>query len=110
MPSLKYAKIPFDPSKWPFYYGWFIIALGTLGIIMSIPGQTIGVSTFTDSLIEVLNISRDKISLAYMVGTILSSFLLTKAGRLYDSHGARLVGGIGSVGLGISLIILSQVD
>jgi MFS transporter, OFA family, oxalate/formate antiporter len=110
MPSLKYAKIPFGPSKWPFYYGWFIIALGTLGIIMSIPGQTIGVSTFTDSLIEVLNISRDQISLAYMVGTILSSFLLTKAGRLYDSHGARLVGGIGSVGLGISLIILSQVD
>ena len=110
MSTGKSARIPFDPSKWPFFYGWFIIFLGTLGILMSIPGQTIGVSTFTDSLIDVLAINRDQISLAYMFGTILSSFLLTKAGRLYDSHGARLVGGIGSIGLGLSLIILSQVD
>ena len=110
MSTGKNARIPFDPSKWPFFYGWFIILLGTLGILMSIPGQTIGVSTFTDSLIEVLAINRDQISLAYMLGTILSSFLLTKAGRLYDSYGARIVGGIGSVGLGLSLIVLSQVD
>lgn len=84
--------------------------MGTLGILMSIPGQTIGVSTFTDSLINVLSISRDQISLAYMIGTVLSSLLLTRAGQLYDTHGVRVVAGIGSFALGISLILLSQVD
>ncbi|MFY0652747.1 MAG: MFS transporter [Cyclobacteriaceae bacterium] len=106
----KFARIPFDPSKWPFFYGWIVIGLGTLGILVSIPGQTIGVSTFTDSLIDVLSINRDQISLAYMVGTVLSSFFLTKAGKFYDKYGVRAVAGIGSFGLGLSLIILSQVN
>jgi len=110
MNAIKYSKKPFDPSKWPFFYGWIIILMGTLGILMSIPGQTIGVSTFTDSLIKVLSLSRNQISLAYMIGTILSSLLLTKAGELYDSHGVRVVAGIGSFALGLSLIFLSQVD
>lgn len=110
MNASKYSRKPFDPSKWPFFYGWMIIIMGTLGMLMSIPGQTIGVSTFTDSLINVLSISRDQISLAYMIGTMLSSLLLTRAGQLYDSHGVRAVAGVGSFALGISLILLSQVD
>lgn len=77
---------------------------------MSIPGQTIGVSTFTDSLIEVLSINRDQLSLAYMIGTVLSSLLLTKAGKLYDSYGVRMIAGVGSIALGLSLILLSKVD
>lgn len=110
MPQTKYAKFPFNPANWPFFYGWVVIVVGTLGILMSIPGQTIGVSTFTDSLIDVLSINRDQISLAYMIGTVLSSFLLTGAGKLYDTHGVRLVAGIGSFALGLSLIVLSQID
>lgn len=110
MNAIEYSKKPFDPSRWPFFYGWVIILMGTLGILMSIPGQTIGVSTFTDSLIEMLSINRDQISLAYMIGTVLSSFLLTKAGKLYDSYGVRVVAGVGSIALGLSLILLSQVD
>lgn len=110
MNAKKYSKKPFDPSRWPFFYGWIIIVMGTLGILMSIPGQTIGVSTFTDSLIEVLSITRNQISLAYMIGTVCSSLLLTKAGKLYDTHGVRIVAGIGSFALGLSLIFLSQID
>lgn len=106
----KYAKFPFDPAKWPFFYGWMIIGFGTLGILMSIPGQTIGISAFTESLINVLGITRDQISLSYMIGTLMSAVLLTRAGKLYDTHGVRLVAGIGSFALGISLILLSQVD
>ena len=106
----KWAKIPFDPSNWPFFYGWVIIVCGTLGILMSIPGQTIGVSTFTDSLIEVLNISRDQISLAYMFGTIASATMLIKAGALYDKYGVRPVAGIGSLALGFAVLLLSQID
>lgn len=105
-----YNKFPFDPAKSPIFYGWFIILWGTLGAIMSVPGQTMGVATFTDHLIDVLNFSRNELSTAYMLGTISSSFFLTKAGRWYDKIGARWLGVIITLTLGTVLIFLSQVD
>jgi hypothetical protein len=33
------------------FYGWPIAAAGALGVLMSVPGQTMGVSVFTDSLL-----------------------------------------------------------
>ncbi len=99
-----------NPKKWPFFYGWWIILMGTFGVLMSIPGQTIGVSTFTDSLIEVLAISRDQLSMAYMFGTIMSSLMLTRAGKLYDRVGIRSVATVASVMLGLALVYLSFID
>ena len=77
---------------------------------MSIPGQTMGVSVFTDSLLDVLKLSRDELSFAYMIGTIGSSFLLPWAGRKYDELGARLLALFSSMGLGLILLYLSTLD
>ena len=104
------ANFPFHPGKWPFFYGWMILIFATLGIISSIPGQTIGISVFTDPLIKALKISRDELSLAYMLGTIGSSFLLPWAGRMYDIHGVRPVAFVASVGLGVILLVLSHIE
>ncbi len=106
----KHAKIPFNAKNFPFFYGWWIVGMGTLGVIMSVPGQTIGVSTFTDSLLDALNISRDTLSLAYMCGTITSSLILTKAGKLYDRYGVRPIAITASLGLGVALLYMSNVD
>jgi sugar phosphate permease len=84
-------RFPFDPRRLPFFYGWGVLAFGTLGMLMSSPGQTIGVSVFTDALIDELALSRTGLSLAYLVGTIGSAFMLAQAGRLYDHFGGRLV-------------------
>ncbi|MEM9889024.1 MAG: MFS transporter [Bacteroidota bacterium] len=110
MKQSSFARIPFSAKQLPFFYGWVIIFVGTLGVLMSAPGQTIGLSTFTDSLIEVLSISRDRLSLAYMIGTILSSLLLTRAGKIYDRYGVRPLAVAASVGLAIGLLYLSQID
>ncbi|WP_159518937.1 MFS transporter [Sunxiuqinia indica] len=110
MNKMRHNNFPFDPAKSPVFYGWFIILWGTLGVIMSIPGQTMGVSTFTDHLIDALNLSRNQLSTAYLLGTISSSFMLTKAGKWYDKIGARWLGGIITITLGCVLIYLSQVD
>lgn len=104
------ANRPFDPSRFPFFYGIIILIAGSLGIFMSIPGQTMGVSVFTDPLLGVLKISRDELSLAYMFGTIGSSFLLPWAGKKYDLWGARTLAILSSLGLGMILLILSQID
>jgi len=101
---------PFSPKKLPFYYGWVILLSSTLGTIMSAPGQTIGVSVFTDYLIDALHVTRLNISVAYAVGTIGSSFIIGHVGRVIDRAGARIVATFASVGLGITLIGMSQID
>jgi MFS family permease len=69
-----------------------------------------GVSTFTDYLLENIGVNRDQLSTAYMFGTIASSFILTYAGRIYDKFGARWVGMGTSLLLGGVLVLLSQTD
>ena len=45
-----WAEFPFAPAGSPIFYGWVIVIVATIGKIASIPGQTIGVGVFTDSL------------------------------------------------------------
>jgi len=66
----RYPDKPFAPSRLPFFYGWVILVAGTIGILMSIPGQTMGVSVFTENLLADLDIERNNLSLAYLVGTL----------------------------------------
>lgn len=106
----RYNKFPFDPQKLPFFYGWVILVVATIGILVSAPGQTMGVSTFTDYLLENIGINRDQISTAYMFGTIASSLVLTYAGKLYDKYGARWVGMATALILAIVLVTMSQSD
>jgi len=106
----QYCNKPFPPSKFPFFYGWVILAAGTIGILMSIPGQTMGVSVFTENLLKDLNINRNNLSLAYLLGTLVSGLLITKAGKLYDRYGARVMTFIAGVMLGVVLLYLTRVD
>lgn len=106
----KWNNIPFSPQKIPFFYGWVILLASTIGVLASAPGQTMGVATFTDYLIEYIKISRNQISTAYMLGTIGSSLLLTWAGRQYDKYGARWTVMGASLLLAVVLLLLSQSD
>lgn len=92
----------------PFYYGWIILIAGSLGVLFSIPGQTMGVSVFTDHLISNLNLSRANISLAYMIGTLSSALLMTHVGKIYDRFGVRIVAMSASLLLGLTLMFLSK--
>lgn len=94
------------PKSFPFYYGWVILVVATLGITMSLPGQTMGVTVFTDSLIVAFEVSRTSLSFAYMLGTMASSFLLPWAGRVLDRRGARFMVVFATAGLGASLLFL----
>lgn len=105
-----FADIPLSPRRVPFFYGWIVLAAGTLGIISSMPGQTMGVSVFTDSLIEATGLTRKQLSLAYLFGTLVSGFLLIPGGRLVDRFGVRLMNVVASAGLGVSLLALSRIE
>ena len=103
-------NLPFKPSKWPFFYGWFIIFAAMVGTVASVPGQTFGVSAFTEHIIDALDINRTLLSAAYLFGTIGSAFLLTWGGKLYDKVGARLTALAAASGLGLILLYLSGID
>lgn len=101
---------PIDPRSFPFYYGWFIVPVAIIGVLMSIPGQTAGFSAFTEPLITMTGFSRTQLSLVYMVGTIISGFLLPLMGTLLDRWGSRTMMIFSSCMLGTALFFLSFLD
>ena len=112
-PLLKTAfdpNFPFSPKRFPFFYGWIIAVFTTVGTLFSIPGQTAGVSVFTDPVIAATGLSRVQLSSAYLIGTLGSGFLLPLGGRLIDRFGARLTVILSCLGLGLTLVYLSCCD
>lgn len=100
---------PFDPSRRRFYYGWVVLVVGSIGVLASVPGQTAGVSVFTDHLTEATGLSRLQLSIAYLIGTGTSGFLLPRGGRAIDRYGSRRVAGAATLGLALTLVGLSTV-
>jgi OFA family oxalate/formate antiporter-like MFS transporter len=104
-------RFPFDPAKFPVFYGWVIVAASTIGIIASIPGQTMGVSVYTDTYIEILGLDRVQMTTAYLVGTGLSGFMVSAGGTLFDKLGARKFFVPGGPAIRcMSLAYMSQMD
>jgi len=99
---------PFAPANSRFFYGWVIVAAGTLGIVFSIPGQTMGFSVFSDILIRELQLTRVELSMAYCIGTVASGFTLPMLGRTFDRVGARKMMVGAAIGTGVVLFFLSQ--
>ena len=104
------SNFPFAPAKLPFFYGWVIVVASVLGVLTSIPGQTIGVSVFTDHLIAATGLSRLQLANAYFFGTVTSGCLLPFGGRLLDRLGARQVAMLAAIGLGLTLVYLTVCD
>ncbi len=82
-------SFPFRPERFPLFYGWVVVVGATFGILFSIPGQTMGFSVFTDTLIRELGLTRVQLSTAYFIGTVGSGFALPFLGRLFDTLGSR---------------------
>jgi OFA family oxalate/formate antiporter-like MFS transporter len=100
---------PFDPRRAPFYYGWVVVVAGTIGAIASVPGQTAGVSVFTDDLISTTGLTRLQLAIAYLIGTGASGLLLGAGGRAIDRHGSRVVALAATLGLATTLVGLSLI-
>jgi len=97
-------------SRSPFYYGWIIIVGSTIGLIMTSPGQTYGVSPFVEHLIADLGISRSLISTLFAVGPLAGSLALPFIGRGVDRRGPRFMGVLIAGALGVSCMAMGLVD
>lgn len=97
-------------QRTPFYYGWVVLIAGTLGNILSSPGQTFSISIFIEHFIRDLDISRSLISTFYTIGTLVGSFALPFIGRQIDLKGPRLTMGIISALFGVACLYMSSVQ
>ncbi len=97
-----------NPKRFPFFYGYIVLIVGSIGVLASIPGQTVGVSVFTDPVKDALGLSRNEFSNAYMIGTLLSAFFVARAGVLFDRFGARYIAFFSAFFLALALLLCSQ--
>jgi len=74
-----------------------VIGSGAVLIALSGPGQTAGFSVFVDPLTDALDVSRNSLTFAYLVGTLAASTTGGWLGRRFDQvgvgRGLRLVTG-----------------
>jgi MFS family permease len=84
------------------HYGWVILAAGTFGSFMTLPGQTAGVSVFFDPITADLGISRTWASIAYPAGTLAGILPAPLIGRWIDRRGPRLTATIIASGLALA--------
>lgn len=110
MKILLKPSFPFKPANAPISYGWIILVVGIVGVVMSIPGQTMGVSVFTDFLIDALQLKRLELSNAYLIGTLISATLLTRVGKLYDKYGSRIMAMGAASLMAVTLVMISFAD
>ncbi len=96
-------------SNFPVFYGWMILVVGTLALIMTSPGQTYVVSIFIERFITDLGLSRSLVSTLYTLGTLIGSLALPGIGRQIDRYGARLISVLVSVLFGLACIYMGTV-
>lgn len=96
-------------EKTPFYYGWVILTAGTLGVIMTSPGQTYAVSIFIEHFISDLSLSRSLVSTLYAGGTLAGSMALAFVGRQIDRRGSRFMVVVIAAAFGLACFYMGSV-
>jgi len=87
----------------------FIVLAGGVFAALTAPGQTAGLSPFTDPLIAELGIGRTDISFSYLIATLAGASAMPLVGRALDRYGARLAILVIGLILGAVLIAVSFV-
>ena len=66
-----------------------MVPLSMAILIASSPGQTFGISIFTESIRTALGLSHGQLAAAYTLGTLLGAVPITLIGHQMDRHGLR---------------------
>lgn len=89
------------------FYGWVILAVSSLIMFGTGPGQSHLIGLFFDPIQAELGLSRQEIAWAYGGATLVAALLLPRMGRLVDRFGAARMLSLIAFGLGALAIIFS---
>lgn len=90
--------------------GWRTITFASVAMIMTVYGQTAGVSVFVDPLIEELDVSRSAISTVYSAASLIAAAMIPWVGGWIDRVGVRratilIAGAFGLTVAGLAMTI-----
>jgi MFS transporter, OFA family, oxalate/formate antiporter len=97
-------------NRSPLFYGWVILFAGTVGMVMTSPGQTFAVSILIDPMLDQLQISRTLLSGLYTAATLTGSLALPWLGRQIDARGPRRMALVISVAFGLACLFMGSVS
>ncbi len=89
------------------FYGWVILAVASLIMFGTGPGQSHLIGLFFDPISQELGLSRTSIAAAYGSATLIAALMLPRMGRLVDRHGPATMLSIIAFGLGAFAILFS---
>jgi MFS family permease len=83
------------------------MAASMLGVFMTTPGQTVGVSVFIDYIGTDIGLPRERVLLLYSLGTLIGILPAPYIGRLVDRFGPRNAIGFVVVAVGVACAVLA---
>jgi len=99
----------FDALSPRLFYGWAILAVTSLAIFSSGPGQSHTFSVFVDPIAADLGLTKQAISIAYGVATLIAALLLPQMGKMVDRFGPRFMTTWVALGLGLACVLFGAV-
>jgi sugar phosphate permease len=98
-------------DRWPFFYGWVIVAVAFLGSGLAVGVGLWGPSVFVIPMTEELGWSRATFFLAFTVRGAIVGFSSPFVGPVFDSRqGPRIAMVAGGVLMGVSMVGLQYVN
>ena len=96
-------------SQKPIFYGWFVLSASFFALFVS-TGARNGFGVFIIPMTDDLGWSRGTISLAIAIGWLINGVTQPFIGRVFDELGGRKVISVSLAVLGVSTMLLSQVN
>jgi MFS family permease len=91
------------------YFGWVVLAVATVAMFASGPGQSHTFSVFVGPIATDLGVSTTSIASAYAAATLIAALGLSRLGRQVDRFGARRVLIVVAILLGCACAAFSAV-
>jgi predicted MFS family arabinose efflux permease len=95
--------------RFPFYYGWVVVAVATFAMFAATLTGGAGFSVFIAPMSRDLGWSRSVLAGALSAGTIVGALVAPVLGRLIDAYGARAVLTLCGAGIALTLTVVSGV-
>ena len=91
----------------PFFYGYVVLVVCTVGKILTAPGQSPWIGVVINSIVDDIGISLTTVTGLYLVATTTSAIALSRMGKVIDRVGVRIMVTVIALLLGVACFVAS---